>query len=82
MPKNTEGFKPMQLIALQSIKEGPVSRVTVTTTIKGSAADDFEKMCRDSGLNRSQLLTQMVYHCLNRTDELKDFYKRLAILSN
>lgn len=72
-------FTPMTLV------EAPVgdtnkSRVTVTTTLKGAAAEEFEEMCEKFGLNRSQLLTQMVYHCLNRTADLKDFYRRIAIL--
>lgn len=57
-----------------------VQKLTCTTTIRGEAAEDFEDLCQKSGLNRSQLLTQMVYHCLNRSSELKEFYRRIAIL--
>lgn len=72
-------FSPMRL------QEAPAgdpnkTRVTITTTLKGKAGEEFEEMCSKNGLNRSQLLTQMVYHCLNRTEDLKDFYRRIAIL--
>lgn len=55
-------------------------KLTCTTTIRGKAADDFEDLCEKSGLNKSQLLTQMVYHCLGRSGELKEFYRRVAIM--
>jgi hypothetical protein len=56
------------------------NKLTCTTTIRGKAAIDFEDLCEKSGLNRSQLLTQMVYHCLGRSNELKEFYRRVAVL--
>lgn len=57
-----------------------VNKLTCTTTIRGAAADEFEELAEKSGLNKSQLLTQMVYHCLGRSGELKEFYRRIAIL--
>lgn len=76
----TEGFRPIKLL------EAPVGEVgsaktTVTCTLKGSAAEEFETLCNANGLSKSQLLTQMVYHCLNKSDNLKDLYRRLAILA-
>lgn len=57
------------------------SRLTVSATLKGDVCQEFEKMAEEYGLNRSQLIVQMVHHCLGRTEELKDFYRRLAILA-
>jgi len=73
------GFEPMSLVVMTP-EIGSSSRLTVTSTLKGLAAEEFQAMCEKAGINRSQLVTQMVYHCLNRTADLKDFYKRLAIL--
>lgn len=72
-------FEPFQI---PSVVPGQrdVYKLVATTTIRGDAATQFEKMCEQTGLNRSQLLTQMVYHCLGRTGELKEFYQRIAIL--
>lgn len=78
MPKDL-AFTPITLQAAPAQDHSP-ARVTVTATLKGVAAEEFEELCSKHGLNRSQLLTQMVYHCLNRTEDLKDFYRRLAIL--
>ena len=74
-------FKPMKLIPAPgtgSQTGGP--SITCTCTIKGEIAKQFEAMQDEYGLNRAQLVRRMVYHCLGRTEELKDFYKRLAIL--
>lgn len=74
-----KGFVPLRLTPLPS-QDTSSTKITATTTIKGVAADEFEALCEKYGLNRSQLTLQMVYHCLNRTEDLKSFYKRLAIL--
>lgn len=74
-----EKFVPMKLQEVLQVDVGN-DKVTVTTTIKGIAAQEFEEMRKKAGLNRSQLLTQMVYHCLGRSKDLKDFYRRLAVL--
>lgn len=76
--KNT--FVPMRLQAVPAGEISSNARLTVTGTLKGSAAEDFQKLMEKYSLNRSQLMVQMVYHCLGKTSELKDFYKRLAIL--
>lgn len=77
---STSKFTPMRLQTVTLEQSASDSRVTVTTTLKGSAADEFEILGKEFGLNRSQLLTQMVYHCLGKTNELRDFYRRLVIL--
>jgi serine/threonine protein kinase HipA of HipAB toxin-antitoxin module len=53
----------------------------VTATLKGEVADEFMKIAEEAGLNKSQLALQMIYHALNKTEDLKDFYRRLAILA-
>lgn len=78
MKQNTE-FVPMRLPVLPDKDNNPL-KLTITTTVRGSIVTDFEDLAREYGLNRSQLLAQMVHHCLGKTEELKDFYKRLAIL--
>lgn len=75
----SSGFVPMRLENLPHVDYNS-AKTTVTTTLKGVVADEFEKLCSESGLNKSQLLVQMVYHCLNRTEDLREFYRRLAIL--
>lgn len=80
MSKTKEGFKPMRLQLAPRVDTSSFTKVTISGTLKGPAAEEFEKMRESSGLNRSQLMVQMIYHCLGKTDELKDFYKRLAIL--
>lgn len=72
-------FTPMRLQAAPEPERNP-TKLTATVNLKGSAAEEFEEMAQKFGLNRAQLLTQMVYHCLNRTEDLKDFYRRIAIL--
>ena len=85
MPKNnvsaeqSKHFNPIEIPSVTAGLSDP-RKITVTTSIRGKAADEFEAMCENYGLNRSQLLTQMVYHCLGRSEELKDFYRRVAIL--
>lgn len=74
------GFVPMRLEPVTPSPDKSYTKITATTTIKGVAADEFEALCASYGLNRSQLVLQMVYHCLNRTKDLEDFYKRLAVL--
>lgn len=73
-------FVPIRLQAAPIVEAGSNSKLTVSATLKGLTADEFEKMRQESGLNRSQLVVQMIYHCLGKTEELKDFYRRLAIL--
>ena len=75
----SKGFTPMRLTAAPE-KEANPAKLTATVNLKGSAAEEFQAMAEEYGLNRAQLLTQMVYHCLNRTEDLKDFYRRIAIL--
>lgn len=79
MNKEIKTFSPF---TLPSVSQGTYNdaKLTCTTTIRGNAAREFEKICNESGLNRSQLLTQMVYHCLNRSEELKEFYRRVAVM--
>lgn len=77
--KHPNKFKPFKLIKLDPSIHS-TSRTTVTTTLKGSVSEEFDKMCEETGLNKSQLLTQMVFHCLGKSAELKDFYRRLAVL--
>lgn len=80
--RKIQGFTPIRLQAVPTQEHGSLTKVVISGTIKGNAADEFEKLREEYGLNRSQLMAQMVYHCLNRSDELKDLYKRLAILGN
>lgn len=75
----SKGFTPMRLQSAPEKDNNP-TKLTATTTLKGEAAEEFEKLASEFGLNRSQLLTQMVYHCLGKTEQLKDFYRRLVIL--
>lgn len=77
--QSADKFVPFELPKV-SPGSSDVNKLTATTTLRGAAADDFEDLCEKSGLNRSQLLTQMVYHCLGRSSELKEFYRRIAIL--
>jgi hypothetical protein len=72
-------FTPMVLQAPPALDSTP-HKMTLSCTIKGKAAAEFEKILQETGLNKSQLMVQMIYHCLNRTEELKDLYRRLAIL--
>jgi hypothetical protein len=77
-----EKFKPMKLVPASREEASSPTKLTVTALLKGAIADEFEQLRTDYGLNRSQLLVQMVYHCLGKTAELKDFYRRLNILRN
>lgn len=74
-----KAFQPFEIPRVTPGQPDP-NKLTCTTTIRGAAVGDFEKLCEKSGLNKSQLLTQMVYHCLGRSGELKEFYRRIAIL--
>jgi len=67
-------FTPIGLSPI-SIKTDSATRLTATVLLRGKIAEEFEAMVRDNNLNRSQLLTQMVYHCLNRSEELEDLYR-------
>lgn len=78
--QTSEGFKPMRLIPAPAEGSQSSTKITATCTLKGEVADEFEKLADEYGLNRSQLIVQMVYHCLGRSSELKDFYRRLQIL--
>lgn len=80
--KAAEGiFVPMRLTPPPSETDpGPTSKLSISATLKGPVADEFEKLKNDFGLSRSQLMVQMVYHCMGRSAELKDFYRRLMIL--
>lgn len=75
-----EKFMPIRLRPAPEEDSQSTTKITVSSTLKGSAADEFEAICRDYNLNRSQLVVQMVYHCLGKTNELRDFYRRLVIL--
>lgn len=74
-------FEPMRLQPYDLGKpEKSHLQLTLSTTIRGQIVEDLEKLQEEYGLNRSQLLRQMIYHCLGKTEELKEFYKRMSIL--
>lgn len=79
MSDKKAGFTPMEIPKVCPGRP-EVNKLTCTTTIRGEAAKEFEALCDKYDINKSQLLTQMVYHCLNRSDDLRDFYRRVAIL--
>lgn len=79
MSKKPVGFVPLIVPTAPETKEGS-AKTTATVNLKGVAAEEFLALSEQYGLNRSQLLLQMVYHCLNRTEDLKDLYRRIAIL--
>lgn len=81
MSKKSEAFQPLKLRSLEAKAAYSDRRVTVTATLKGEVADEFMKIAEEAGLNKSQLALQMIYHALNKTEDLKDFYRRLAILA-
>lgn len=72
-------FVPFKIPSVSS-NSSDTRRLTCTTTLRGDIVNEFEDVCEKYGLNRSQLMTQMVYHCLGRTADLQEFYKRVAIL--
>ena len=74
-------FKPMKLQDPPAGMSGYQNKTVVTCTVKGYACDDFEKLVIETGLSKSQLGLQMIYHCLGRTKELENLYKRLAFLA-
>lgn len=73
-------FEPMRLVPAPQAELQSLTKLCASCTLKGDIADEFEKMREEYGLSRAHLMRQMVYHCLGRSEELKDFYKRLAIL--
>lgn len=82
MKQTTETeFVPMRLIPTSELGPSSTTKITATCTIKGDAADEFEAIMEKYQLNRSQLVLQMVYHCLGKSKELKDLYTRLQILA-
>ncbi len=74
-------FQPM-LLAVAPNRAGSYVKTTISTTIKGDAAEEFDKMVEKTGLTKSQLALQMIHHCLDKTQDLKNLYRRLAILAN
>lgn len=79
--KNKEEFVP--IIVPYNKPENRTHRgtaLTVTTTVHGDVADEFEKMVEETNSNRSYLLRQMVYHCLGKKDLLEDLKRQLALL--
>lgn len=81
LKESSAPFKPLKLVAVQTDNSNAGRRLTITCTLKGDAAVEFERLVEETGLNKSQLSLQMVYHALGKTDDLKDFYRRLAILA-
>ena len=70
----------MRLAPAPKEDQASSKKITISTTIRGDAAEEFEQLCEKNGLNKSQLAIQMIYHCLNKTQDLKDFYRRIQIL--
>lgn len=77
--KNKSNFQPIRIpfVHTAGAHRGPVLNAGVT--LRGEAAEIFEKMIADNNLNRSALLRQMVYHCLGLESEL-DAIKRQVLL--
>ena len=75
-------FKPIS-IPFHTIKTGSQAsseyNITITTTLKGDVAKQFEQMVEENNLNKSFLLKQMVYHCLGRIDLIEALQKSLLL---
>lgn len=80
MSKKSE-FEPIEIPESFSSSGGSDGHfsVTVTTTIKGSAGEQFEKMVQDNNLSRSLLLRQMVFHCLGRQDLINEIKRNIIL---
>lgn len=40
-------------------------QLVVTAAIRGEAAEKFEELRKENGLNTTQLVRQMIFHCLD-----------------
>lgn len=73
-------FVPVPVPAMAQAADRPFqNKITATCTLKGEAADLFEKMVSENNLNRSLLARQMIYHCLGMEKEMQELAQQATL---
>lgn len=79
MNKTKKSFTPIAIPYEGRPSRSSEYSLSISTTLWGDVAKEFEKMVKDNNLNRSLLLRQMVWFCLGHTEELENMKRQILL---